>query len=370
LQNLLTPLWPPDLNLKKSSHPITLPAIGVDVGFFSTKFSIGRHGNRGGDIEVRQFPSLAPRISTALKEVSAKDGLQGVLIEVEEGVRHFVGKDVFHLIGTSNSRAVTPDYCLTADYRALFLGALFHIAREHEADSDLLIKVLIAGLPLSTVYTHSKGLEVFIKGPHTIPNPADPSRTIRVTVERPMVIAQPQGALIAHGIGNGPAVPGDFNTLVLDMGGGTFDWFVAKGVKPNRALCGATSIGALACAAAICDEIKPGLKDNPDIMARVDRALRDEDEFVTVTGIKYEMRKFEPIIHRVLDDAIEQMRKSVGSLDSMDKILVTGGGARMLKKALDVALPEYSRLIHVDDEPVASNVRGFHALAEYQSERR
>lgn len=348
----------------------TLTAIGIDVGFFSTKFTTGRRDKRTQELEVFQFPSVAPRISGSMKTITSTDKLSGALIEVEPGVLHFVGPDVYQVAPTTGARAVTVDYSQTSDYKALFLGALHHIAKDHGAKEVLQIDTVVAGLPLSTVYTHSADLAAFIKGSHKVPSSVNPEQPMAVHIKNAIVIAQPQGALIAHGINDTAHAHPDFNTLVLDMGGGTFDWFIAKGIRPNRALSGAAPIGALACAAAICDEIKPGLKDNPDIMVRVDRALRESAKVVRVSGRDYTMATFEPIVSRVLSDAIEQMRKSVGSLDSIDQILVTGGGAPLLEKALRSTLPDYAHLLVMDREPVSSNVRGFHAIAEFQAKNR
>ncbi len=350
-----------------SSSTTTLPAIGVDVGFYSTKFTTGRRDKSTRAVDVMQFPSVAPRISGSMKAITAADQLSGVLVDVEPGALHFVGADVYQVAPTTGARAVTSDYSLSSDYKALFLGALHYIAKEHAVEESLQIDTLVAGLPFSTVYTHANELAAFIKGVHKVPHPLNPDVMIPVQILHAMVIAQPQGALVAHGVDTASSSHPDFNTLVLDMGGGTFDWFMAKGIRPNRALSGAAPIGTLACAAAICDEIKPGLKDNPDIMARVDRALREGSATVRVTGRDHSMDVFEPVVSRVLADAIEQMRKSVGSLDSVDKILVTGGGARLIAGAFRAALPEYAHLLEMDKEPVVSKVRGFHAIAEFQA---
>ena len=347
-----------------------LPAIGVDVGLFSTKFTTGRREKSTRTVEVMQFPSVAPRISGSMKAITAVDRLLGVLVEVEPGALHFVGTDVYQVAPTSGARAVTTDYSQSNDYKALFLGALHHIANEHAVKEVLQIDTLVAGLPLSTVYTHASELVTFFKGEHKVPHPLNPDTVLPVHILNAIVIAQPQGALVAHGVDAASSTHPDFNTLVLDMGGGTFDWFMAKGIRPNRALSGAAPIGALACAAAICDEIKPGLKDNPDIMARVDKALHEGAEIVRLTGRDYAMEVFEPVVSRVLADAIEQMRKSVGALDSVDKILVTGGGSRLMDKAFRTVLPEYAHLLEMDRDPVASNVRGFHVIAESQGQLR
>ncbi len=101
----------------------------------------------------------------------------------------------------------------------------------------------------------------------------------------------------------------------------------------------------------------------------MDKALRDGAESVMISGIAHPMSKFDGVVKRVLQDVIEQMRKSVGSLDNIDQILVTGGGAKLMHKALSEALPKYLHLLEIDPEPVASNVRGFRVLGEFQARR-
>lgn len=350
------------------SKPTTaIPAIAIDVGFFSTKFTTGARDNAG-NVVVRLFPSVAPRVSNSMMKAVKSDNLDGVVIEVSDGVRHFVGRDAQNLMTTSGSRAVTADYSKSSDYQALFLGALHQIAKESHSTGKLCIDTLVAGLPMSTVYTHAAPLQAYLVGTHRIPDPRGPDLPLEVEIKNAMVIAQPHGALISHGVTK--ASGSQDITLVLDMGGGTFDWFVAKGITPNRALCGAAPIGALACAAAVCDEIKLGLKDNPEVIARVDNALREGLPSVQITGTRYDMDGFMPVVNRVLQDGIEQMLKSVGSLDAMDHILITGGGAKLLWAALQRALPQYTGVMAIDSEPIASNVRGFHALAMHQARAR
>ena len=46
--------------------------------------------------------------------------------------------------------------------------------------------------------------------------------------------------MIGHGVTKFGA-PTGLTTLVLDMGGGTFDWFVSKGAVPNHQRCGAAT---------------------------------------------------------------------------------------------------------------------------------
>lgn len=118
---------------------------------------------------------------------------------------------------------------------------------------------------------------------------------------------------------------------------------------------------------AVCDQIHPGLKDDSEIVDRVDLALRQGAKTVKITGRNHEMQQYWPAVKGVLQDAIEQMQKSVGSLRSIDAILLTGGGAKLLAKVASDTLPEFSHLMEVDANPVESNVRGLRIIAELYS---
>jgi plasmid segregation protein ParM len=344
----------------------TLDALGVDVGFFETKFTCHRaHGRHGGTIVAEQFPSLAPRdkgIDLTLPNIQKADIVK---IEVEPGVAHLVGKDVEIAVHGFGTKAVTPDYSRGTAYKALFLGALHSIARANAVrGEEMHVETLVGGLPLSSIRTHSRELREFMQQSHTVPHPADKERSLRVIVRNALVMAQPQGALQSHHSRNG-SVDREATTLVLDMGGGTFDWFVAKGNSANLNLCGAAPIGALACATAICDQVDPEFKHSALIMARVDQALRTGAESFRVSSTSYRMSQYGKVVRGVLHDAIEQMSKSVGNLRDMDAILFTGGAAGLLYEACKDEFPAFTGAMTLDGDPVTSNVRGFHLWAEH-----
>jgi len=190
-----------------------------------------------------------------------------------------------------------------------------------------------------------------------------------VRVENATVVAQPHGSMIAHGVRRRP-IAHDGNTLMLDMGSGTFGWFVSRGISPNYQRCGAVSIGALACASAVCRSIRDGLQEDPEILNRVDKALREKAASVRIAGRDHEMAPHWPSVEAILPDAIEQMLQSVGSLDNMETILLTGGGATLLDRVVRTMLRDYEHMIQLDADPVSSNVRGFHTIAEFQNGNR
>ncbi len=348
-----------------------IPAAGIDVGFFATKFTCGRSAGAGtgtgegrlGAIVTDQFPSLSPRqISMDLKLPNV-DAVDAVEIEIEPNVSHLVGKDIVKLTHGFGTTAVTADYSRSTGYKALFRGALHSIARANAVKGDMTIETVVAGLPLSTVLTHAAELRDFMQQPHVMQHPADKDRQITVTIKNAMVMGQPQGALMSYQVAKG-RLDRSATTLVLDMGGGTFDWYVAVGVTPNPQRCGAAPIGALACATAVCNKIDPNYKNSAQIMSRVDYALRTNAESFTVAGTTHMLDQYQPVVRGVMADAIEQMRKSVGNLQEMDAILFTGGAAPMLFEVCKDALPALKNIMILDKDPVTSNVRGFHVWAE------
>ena len=240
--------------------PKHISVAAIDVGFHSTKYSLGRSANN--EVISGRFPSLATSVSSSSLQGDSYNDHDGVVVDVGSGVKYFVGKGILGTLRGVGRRAVLNTYCISNEYKAFFLGGLYQIAKHHLAHRHLEIDLLVGGLPLNTLYTHSKHLNQLMKGTHIIPNPVDPRDNITVHVRQALVVAQPHGALFNHDDLT-EATPGDFFSVTLDMGGGTFDWFTSVGIRPNRDRSGAVSVGALACAEAVCDEIDPGLRDIP-----------------------------------------------------------------------------------------------------------
>jgi plasmid segregation protein ParM len=344
-----------------------IAAAGLDIGFFSTKFTLGQKTTpSGSEIVVDQFPSLSPKSpSKTLIQLPNSAPLDAVVVGVD-GVDFCVGKDVLSMGGAAGGmRAATLDYCKTPGYKSLFLGALFYMAKHIDASSSFVIEHLTLGLPLNTVFLYAEFLEGMATGDHVIPCPGQLTKNITVKIKNVLVLAQPQGAVVNYTSGLNRKIQPKEQALVLDMGGGTFDWFVCNGnYVPDYLLCGAASIGALACAALICEKIKPGLKNQPRTLVKVDEALRGEDLSFKITGVEYKIADFLPFVSSLLDESLQQMRMQVGSLDDMDHILLTGGGAGILQKVASKSLNDYKKIMVMDDDPVFSNVKGFYRIAQ------
>lgn len=344
-----------------------IPAAGIDIGFFSTKFTLGtRTGPSGSEIAVDQFPSIAPTSPhKTLPRLGNTTALDAVIVNVE-GLDYCVGKSVFSM-GSSmgGMRAASENYSKTPAYRALLLGAFYYMAKHHGSTGNLVIQHLTLGLPLDTVFDHADFVKGMAEGEHMIPCPKDPEKVIKIKVNNVIVVAQPQGAMVNYTSGLARKIRSHEQSLVLDMGGGTFDWFICNGdFLPDYYRCGGTPIGALACAGVVCERIKPGLKTQPRTLDRVDLALRNGDDKVQITGVDYEMAQYWPYVSSLIQESLKQMGLKVGKLSDMDHILLTGGGAGILQRVVSTDLSDYQHITVMDKDPVFSNVKGFHRIAQ------
>lgn len=349
-----------------SSTPVpknlVVPAAGIDVGFFQTKFTAG--AGPDGKLAVDMFPSLVPTATVRYTDLPGMTRSDCVVLP-HDGVDYLVGKSAPDYMNAAGMlRAPSQDFSNTPRYRALLLGALYYIAKQHGVDGSLTIECLCLGLPMSSLAQHAAGLRSMATGTHQLPSPLNSGATIPVHVKKVVVIAQPQGALFNMALQSGRPIPSDQRTLILDMGGGTFDWLMSVGYKPQFSLSDAAPLGALAAAAAVCDKLDPTYRKDPAMIAKVDTALRTGAQKLSVLGVDHDMKKLWPAAIGVVADALEEMAKKLGQLASIDQVLITGGGAELVARALPKALPQLQRLAKIDSDPVTSNVRGFYVAAQ------
>ena len=291
--------------------------------------------------------------------------LSGVMVE-EAGARYFEGPDAALRSSGLDARVTLEGYADSETYLALFRGALHYICRsvlQSQRDvTKVSIKRMVVGLPLNTLSAKAGILRQRVEGVHKVPAMPWAKDELQVEVRSCTVLAQPQGALFFHGGSNKEIFTQ--NTLVLDLGGGTFDWFLTHGQKVLYERSGAYPRGTLACAFAVCDQIRKSLRDDMEIVKRVDLALRDEAPTVRIGGKSVELAPYEPAVRAIIKDCLQRMLDSVKSLDSIDLIIFTGGGSPLLHTLMLEMFPERSDTMKLDADPIYSNVRGFHLVGE------
>lgn len=337
----------------------------IDVGYFSVKYTLGRKQTEDGSvIETDLFPSLAPRISgNAVMETPGTGRTDGCIVEVD-GVRYFVGRGADYYSTGLEPRPVLEDYCESDKYLALMRGALHYMALDAGASSELIIDRLVLGLPLNTYSKYRDSLRSRAQGEHLLGSLSGDNSHRRVTVKAVDVIVQPQGALLNFGFQKERRTA-DGWTLVVDPGGGTLDWYLSRGQEPNWQRSGAYPKSMLACANAVADRINPKWKDQFEIMQRIDTAIRDGNQSFKVRGIDYCLDDYRQSIDAVLEESVKYMLGVVGPTDSLDQLLLTGGGAKLFYRYIAETYPDLAPIIQIDRDSVFSNVRGFQVAGEY-----
>lgn len=345
-----------------SNSTVIARARAVDLGYSKVKMTLGR-APQSGDIQATSFPAIAPVLKSGFaRQMSGAQQPEGCVVAVG-GVSYFVGPGALQRGSGSEARIVGEDYSASDKYLALFRGSLHGIAQHAGAASHLVIRHLVLGLPLTTYFDAFERLSERATGNHQM---GGADQQLTVTIERVRVIVQPQGALIHFGYRNG-GKPLDGLTLVVDPGGGTLDWYLADGKIPLWERSGAYPKSMIACACAVADRINPKWRQQPAIMERIDEAIRLGKDRFTVQGEHFALADYRPAVDQVLDESLDQMFSTMGSLDDVDHILLVGGGASLFRDRLSRRQPRLKRIIRMDDDPVYSNVRGFHIVAEADS---
>ncbi len=342
------------------SNPMIVGARAVDVGYFNVKHTLAPSPAHGGRAGVAVFPAVAPVLKFGIaRGIDGTSQPEGCVVPIG-GVTYFVGPGAPQRGSGVEARIVGEDYSASDKYLALLRGALHYMAQDAQAGDQLVIRRLALGLPLNTYFDACEQLSMRAVGEHVIGD-ADTQHT--VTVEKVRVIVQPQGAMINFGYRNGGEAL-DGLTLVVDVGGGTLDWYLSEGTTPHWERSGAYPKAMLACAWAVADRINPRWRNQTTIIGRIDKAIREEHEFFTVQAVQYPLAEYRPAVEQVLDEALDQMVSSVGSLNDVDHILFTGGGASVFQRHLHQRYPLLRKITRMDDDPVFSNVRGFQVVAE------
>ena len=342
---------------------IDLGARAVDVGYCNVKYTLGRaHEGNSQPVRTGLFPALAPRLAAA--RVASDPGSQkidGCSVDVA-GVEYFVGRDAQYNGSNLEPRTIAPEYCTTGKYLALLRGALNEMGEAAGGGCAFHIDDLVVGLPLTTFQQYRRQLAMRLEGEHEVRTSAGFTRHFRVG--RAHVIVQPFGALLNFGVARKGELDGW--TLVVDVGGGTLDWYVASRRKTNWARSGAYPKAMLACAYAIADRVNESWKDQINVVNRIDAAIRQDAQSFRVGGCTYELGAFRGVMDTVLEECAEKMFAKVGQGDDIDQVLLTGGGASVFHRYLAASRPELLRVMTLDADPVFSNVRGFHIYGEMQ----
>ncbi|WP_122974884.1 plasmid segregation protein ParM domain-containing protein [Comamonas thiooxydans] len=336
----------------------------ADIGYFSTKIA----SKANGKINTLAFPSQCARVVGDQIISVGMSSLSGVNVNVE-GSSYFVGPDSALQTTGRESRTISENFVETPEYLALYKGALHYILRDYSSQivghNKVTIKRLVAGLPLNTFSEKKDKVRSLLEGIHVVPSPSGDD--IEVNVRSVTVIPQPQGALINAGAKLPKTEMGEFykqNLLVIDLGGGTCDWLLSNNRKFISARSGAYQKGVLACVYAICEPINKSFMNDPLVIKRIDDALCGDKKSFKLNGHEYLMADYKKYAKHILNECLNQVLTSVGSLTSVDMIIFTGGGGKLLFECAKEAWEQHQQVMSADENPVFSIVTGMHQIGE------
>ena len=312
----------------------------VDVGSGNTKFVTGVVGN---EIRCASFPSVAYPSSGETPHWPASERRKTVCIPVGP-LFYEVGPDVGLAADTFRAKQLHDEYTESPEYMALLRGALSMMKVSH-------IDLLIVGLPVALFSLKKSALEKTMAGEHQIGG----GKT--VTVAKAMAVAQPQGALVHYAAEHKKmATIGTEQSLVIDPGSRTFDWLVTRGMRLVQKQSHSINRGMSDVLRLLAAEISKDVGSPYRDYDAIDLALRSGKSPV-IFQKPYDMGRHLPLAESVEQQAVSTMRQWIETPESLQNIILVGGGAFLFKKAVKAAFPKHR--IHEVKEPMFANVRGF-----------
>ena len=312
----------------------------VDVGSGNTKYVTGVAGT---EIRCASFPSVAYPSSGDTTDWPGGERRRTVSIPVGP-LYYEVGPDVGLAADTFRAKQLHDDYTESPEYLALLRGALSQMKLQR-------IDLLIVGLPVALLTLKKAALEKAMVGNH----PVGGGKT--VSVVKAMAVAQPQGALVHYAATHEKmATIGMEQSLVIDPGSRTFDWLVTRGMRLVQKQSSSINRGMSDVLRLMAHEISKDIGTPYRDYDTIDQALRTGTS-PQIFQKPYDIKKHLPLAESVAQQAVSTMRQWIENPESLQNIILVGGGAFLFKKAVKAAFPKHR--IHEVKEPMFANVRGF-----------
>ncbi|GAO20234.1 MAG TPA: PRTRC system protein D [Pseudorhodoferax sp.] len=317
----------------------------VDVGSGNTKFVTGV---TGADIRCASFPSIAYPSSGETPHWPASERRKTVCIPVGP-LFYEVGPDVGLAADTFRAKQLHDEYTESPEYTALLRGALSMMKVPH-------IDLLIVGLPVALFSLKKSALEKAMVGEHQVGGGK------AVTVAKAMAVAQPQGALVHYAAEHKKmATIGNEQSLVIDPGSRTFDWLVTRGMRLVQKQSHSINRGMSDVLRLLAAEISKDIGSQYRDYDAIDLALRTGKAPV-IFQKPYDISRHLPLAESVAQQAVSTMRQWIETPESLQNIILVGGGAFLFKRSVKAAFPKHR--IHEVKEPMFANVRGFQVAGQ------
>ena len=320
-----------------SNNPV---CVSIDIGYGNVKFCEMRDGQLRSD----HFPSLS-KIKTHRSDKGAADLSLRDLVDVPVGNSTFVvGRDIRLTLSqrADHGSHLQDDYIGTQHHMALFKGALNYLDRGK-------IDLLVTGLPVNFLGNKEKMKNILI-GEHRLQ-----SKTI--TVKDVWILPQPVGGYVDFYI-NSPdrAQVGKGYSLIIDVGFYTLDWIVVSGMQMLDERSGSAPVGMSHILEKLAELISSDLNQDFRNMNMIEEGIKN-DYKMRIMGKSYDFSHLTSQINDNLVRDASSIKKSVGTLNDIDRVIIVGGGANCYLPAIKKILKHPN--ITVSQNSLYSNVVGF-----------
>lgn len=318
----------------------------VDVGYRNTKFTLGRAPD--GALRTMLIPSLATPADLGADLGANVAARRNTVLVTADGIRFEAGPDVALAMGLNENPVLHAQYTETPEHLAL-LRAAMHYMDVSEID------LLVVGLPVARLATHKAALARKLIGVH----PVGSGRTVLVKDVR--VLPQPIGGFLYHVASQPDARELQRDTiLIIDPGFLTVDWVVAQGLQPIGKRSGHHDSGVSAVLARMAAAISRDQRIDYKDLRALDHGVRTGH--FKLFGEPLDLASYLADASAVMNIAVNALVSSAGDARDIGAIVLVGGGASLFLPAIQRRYPRHA--IHVVEDPVFANVRGFHIAGE------
>jgi plasmid segregation protein ParM len=157
--------------------------------------------------------------------------------------------------------------------------------------------------------------------------------------------------------------------LMVDPGEHTLDWLLIQQGTINPSASNAASDAGRhrvlrAVQAALSEDV--GRPLGVSVEPHINEALRRKKP-VKLSGVAYDLEKYEPRIMSVVEDAVNRMIDGLrDATEIVDLIVLVGGHPERYRDVLKRRFPAIPAFVMPD--PVSANVRGFQMIGEAMAE--
>lgn len=247
------------------------------------------------------------------------------------------------------------------EYLAFLRGAMHYMFCKtgvyHKIDK------LAVGLPVGNFELHKSRLREICEGEHIVPTPphlvAKLGPTVKVVVDKVVVIPQPLGALCMFERKCELTNKDMGNTLIIDPGYKTFDWIFSQGMAVDRNRSGSFAGGVSSMLADISNSVGQKLGVGFIDLIEVENAL--STGYIFADGRDHDFTPFKTIVNDAATKVSDRFFSALKIDRRFNSIILTGGGAKYYRDAIAKKFPGH--MVECATDSVMDNARGFYLVA-------